>query len=54
MVVLGLIMNAIGVLMILLAIHTTGVLIFQLDADPLPAVWEVANETHAVEREAGR
>ena len=50
MVGLGLIMNVIGVLAILVAMHTVGALVFLLDGGPTPGVWRVGgNETPPAE-----
>ena len=39
MVRLGLVMNAIGILAILLALYTIGARLFLLDAQPVPSEW---------------
>mmetsp|Transcript_33129 Transcript_33129/g.65897 ORF Transcript_33129/g.65897 Transcript_33129/m.65897 type:complete len:140 (-) Transcript_33129:197-616(-) len=45
MIAVGLLMNALGILAIMAALWTLGPLIFQLDAQPVPAVWRMSNRT---------
>ena len=42
MVRLGLIMNAIGIVTILIVLYTSGTVLFNLAASPIPEIWRIA------------